>query len=46
MFISPRGEIFPFSFKFQFDNTNNTIEFEALLGMQVASTKGIKDIHE
>lgn len=34
--ISPQGEIFPYSLKLQFANTNNTIEYESLLlGIEV-----------
>ena len=38
--ISPLGDIFPFSFKLDFHNTNNTMEYEAfLLGLQEAKAK-------
>ncbi len=41
--ISPSGEMFPFSFKLDFHNTNNTAEYEALLlGLQEAKAKKIK----
>lgn len=41
--ISPQGENFPFSFKLEFKNTNNTAEYEALLlGIEQAKKKGIK----
>ncbi|XP_057818560.2 uncharacterized protein LOC131031461 [Cryptomeria japonica] len=44
--ISPKGEIFPYSFKLQFANTNNTTEYESLLlGMSVALKRGIKNLH-
>lgn len=35
--VSPNGNFFPFSFKLQFDNTNNIAKYESLLlGMNVA----------
>lgn len=41
--ISPDGYKFPFSFKLEFSNTNNTTEYEALLlDLSVAKEKGIK----
>ncbi len=41
--ISPAGQVFPFSFKLDFHNTNNTSEYEALLlGLQEAKSKGLK----
>lgn len=41
--LSPNGNIFPFSFKINFKNTNNTAEYEALLlGLNEARCKGIK----
>ncbi|XP_059067600.1 uncharacterized protein LOC131858387 [Cryptomeria japonica] len=44
--ISPKGEIFPYSFKLQFANTNNTTEYESLLlGMSVALKRGIRNLH-
>ncbi|XP_057823611.2 uncharacterized protein LOC131035876 [Cryptomeria japonica] len=44
--ISPKGNLFLFSFKLQFNNTNNTTEYESLLlGMKVAQQKGIKNLH-
>lgn len=43
--ISPSREIFPFSFKLDFHNTNNTAEYEALLlGLQEAKEKGIRQL--
>ena len=43
--ISPSGDIFPFSFKLDFHNTNNTAEYEALLlGLQEAKSKGVKQL--
>ncbi|KAH9328552.1 hypothetical protein KI387_000660 [Taxus chinensis] len=40
--ISPNSEIFPSAYKLQFDNTNNTAEYEALLlGLEMARQKGI-----
>lgn len=44
--VSPKGNLFPFSFKLQFNNTNNTAEYESLLlGMNVSQQKGIKNLH-
>lgn len=44
--VSPNGYFFPFSFKLQFDITNNTVEYESLLlGMNVDQRKGIKNLH-
>ncbi|XP_059070656.1 uncharacterized protein LOC131860285 [Cryptomeria japonica] len=41
--LSPNGNVFPFSFKLDFKNTNNTVEYEALLlGLNEAKCKGIK----
>lgn len=41
--ISPSGDIFPFSFKLDFHNTNNTTKYETLLlGLQEAKVKGVK----
>lgn len=41
--ISPNDEKFPFAFKLEFKNTNNTVEYEALLlGLEEAKKKGIK----
>ncbi|KAH9292073.1 hypothetical protein KI387_042740, partial [Taxus chinensis] len=43
--VSPEGVLHPFSFKLQFENTNNTAEYEALiLGLQVAKEQGIKNL--
>ncbi|KAH9293376.1 hypothetical protein KI387_041423, partial [Taxus chinensis] len=43
--ISPSSEIFPSAYKLQFDNTNNTAEYEALLlGLELARQKGIRNI--
>lgn len=40
--ISPSGEKFPFAYKLEFDNTNNTVEYEALLlGLIEAKGMGI-----
>ncbi|KAH9303049.1 hypothetical protein KI387_014632, partial [Taxus chinensis] len=40
LLISPEGCLYPFSFKLQFENTNNTAEYEALiLGLQVAKER-------
>lgn len=45
--ISPSREIYPFDFKLEFENTNNTVEYEALLlGMEEAKKKGIKMLKE
>lgn len=44
--ITPQGEIFPYSFKLQFFNTNNMTEYESLfLGINVAQKKGINNLH-
>lgn len=44
--ISPQGEIFPYYFKLQFSNTNNTAKYESvLLGMDVARKQSIKNLH-
>ncbi|XP_057860709.2 uncharacterized protein LOC131069358 [Cryptomeria japonica] len=41
--LSPNGNIFPFSFKLDFKNTNLTAKYEALLlGLNEAKCKGIK----
>ena len=46
VFISLEGKFFPFSYKFQFPNTNNTAEYEALiLGLNMAQAKGIQNLH-
>lgn len=43
--ISPYFEIFPFSFTLQFDNNNNTSEYEdLLLGLEMARQKGIQNL--
>ena len=43
--ISPSGDIFPFSFKLNVHNTDNTVEYEALLlGLQEAKAKKIKQL--
>lgn len=45
--ISSQGDIIPFSFKLDFKNTNNTIEYEVLLlGISEAKNKGIKLLRE
>ncbi|KAH9328747.1 hypothetical protein KI387_000855, partial [Taxus chinensis] len=45
LLISPEGCLYPFSFKLQFENTNNTAEYEALiLGLQVAKERGVKNL--
>ncbi|KAH9322479.1 hypothetical protein KI387_017118, partial [Taxus chinensis] len=42
---SPSNEVYPFAYKLQFDNTNNTKEYEALLlGMNTAEDMGIKKL--
>ncbi|KAH9315835.1 hypothetical protein KI387_024462, partial [Taxus chinensis] len=42
---SPSNELYPFAYKMQFDNTNNTSEYEALLlGMSVVEDMGIKKL--
>ena len=44
--ISLKGEIFPYSCKLQFSNTNNTVEYKALiLGLNMAQIKEIKNLH-
>ena len=41
--IPPEGEAEPLAFKLEFDNTNNTIECEALiLGIVTAKERGVK----
>ena len=41
--IPPQGEPEPLAFKLEFGNTNNTIEYEALLlGITVTKEKGVK----
>ncbi|KAH9307788.1 hypothetical protein KI387_035699, partial [Taxus chinensis] len=43
--ISPNSKIFPSAYKLQFDNTNNTAEYEALLlGLEMARQKGIQNL--
>ncbi|KAH9315761.1 hypothetical protein KI387_024388, partial [Taxus chinensis] len=43
LLISPDHEIFPYSHKLMFENTNHTAEYEALLlGMEQARKKGVK----
>ncbi|KAH9324510.1 hypothetical protein KI387_004688, partial [Taxus chinensis] len=43
--ISPEEEIIPLSFKLQFFNTNNTVEYESLLlSMQATRERGIKNL--
>ncbi|XP_059075436.1 uncharacterized protein LOC131875353 [Cryptomeria japonica] len=43
--ISPSDEKFPKAYKLEFDTTNNTIEYEALLlGLEFAKEKGIKKL--
>ncbi|KAH9303078.1 hypothetical protein KI387_014661, partial [Taxus chinensis] len=45
VFISPEGKLHPSSFKLQFENTNNTIEYEALfLSLNLAKEMGIKNL--
>ena len=40
---SPRGQVFNFSFRLQFEATNNVAEYEALLlGLEIAKDMGIK----
>ena len=41
--ISPTGEMICFAYKLDFKNTNNTIEYEALLLDIMTSKKGIQD---
>lgn len=44
--ISPQGEIFPYSFKLQFSNTDNIVEYESLLlGIEVEHKRRIKNLH-
>lgn len=43
--ISPEEKIHPFSFKIQFENTNNTAEYEALiLGLNMEKEMGAKNL--
>ncbi|KAH9320327.1 hypothetical protein KI387_022096, partial [Taxus chinensis] len=45
LLVSPEGCLHPFSFKLQFENTNNIVEYEALiLGLQVAKEQGVKNL--
>ena len=40
---SPRGQFFKFAFRLEFEETNNVVEFEALLlGLEIAKDMGIK----
>ena len=40
---SPRGQVFNFSFRLEFEATNNVAEYEALLlGLEIAKGMGIK----
>ena len=42
LLVSPEGNILPFSFKFEFDSTNNVAEYEALiLSLRTAKKMGI-----
>lgn len=46
VFISPDGKFFPFLYKLQFPNTNNTAEYEALiLGLNMAQARGIQKLN-
>ena len=46
VFISPKKEIFRFSFTLNFTCTNNIVEYEALLlGLKVASKHSVKNLH-
>src|SRR5713226_394622 len=41
--MSPRGRIFNFAFRLEFEATNNVAEYEALLlGIEIAKDMGIK----
>ena len=43
--VSPRGDMSTYSFKLYFSNTNNTMEYKALLfGLQEAKMKGVKQL--
>ena len=40
---SPRGQVFNFSFRLEFEATNNVVEYEELLlGLEIAKDMGIK----
>ena len=40
---SPKGKVFNFAFRLEFEATNNVAEFEALLlGIEIAKDMGIK----
>lgn len=44
--ISPDHKLYPFSYKIQFSNTNNTVEYNALLiGLVVEREMGIKNLY-
>ena len=39
---SPRGQVFKFSFRLEFEATNNVVEYETLLvGLEIAKDTGI-----
>ncbi|KAH9310836.1 hypothetical protein KI387_025871 [Taxus chinensis] len=43
--ISPEEKIHPFSFKLQFENTNNTAKYEAIIiGLNMAKEMGVKNL--
>ena len=45
IFISPEGNLLPFSFKLEFESTNNVAEYEALiLSLQTTKRMGIQYI--
>ena len=45
LLISPEGNLMPFSFKLEFDSTNNVAKYEALISsLQVAKQMGVQCI--
>jgi ribonuclease HI len=46
MFTSPSDELLYYSFRLEFEATNNVVEYEALLlGLNIAKDLGIKILH-
>eukprot|EP00253_Pinus_taeda_P002724 PITA_02724 len=45
LLIAPRGNMFPFSFKLEFETTNNVAKYESLIiALQTAKQMGVKSI--
>ncbi|KAH9318838.1 hypothetical protein KI387_020607, partial [Taxus chinensis] len=43
--VPPEGKVHPFSFKLQFENTNNIVEYDTLIiGLNVVKEKGVKNL--